>query len=200
MRSAPGLEAEAWPPIYQPSPPHFMTFVAHVRGRVEDSLAACRDAVQSVDRNVPVFGVHTLEDRLTEALARPRFYTIVVLFFGGFALLIAMIGIYGAVSNAIAQRKHEIGVRLAIGATSPAIRMMVLRNGLLPLLVGTVVGLAGAAALGKSLEHLLESAQRVDLVTSVVAASFLIAVALSASWIATRRVLRLDPIQVLRTE
>ena len=89
---------------------------------------------------------------------------------------------------------------MAIGATSPAIRVMVLRNTMLPLLAGTLIGLAGAAGLGKSLEHLLESAQRVDLVTASTAAGFLVAVAVAASWIATRRVLRLDPVQVLRTE
>lgn len=88
--------------IYLPAaqePPDFITFVARVRGDPERYLAACRDAIRSVDPQVPIYDVETFDQRLQEALARPRFYTTVVLFLGGFALLLAIIGIYGAASS-----------------------------------------------------------------------------------------------------
>ncbi len=103
-------------------PVPFMTFVAKVHGNAEDYLPVCRDAIQSIDRNVPLFGIGTLEDRLREKLARPRFYTTAVLFFGVFALLLAVIGIYGVASYSVTQRTHELGVRLAVGARSHDVR------------------------------------------------------------------------------
>src|SRR5581483_9315344 len=123
--------------------PTLLTFVVRTRGNPADYAAVCRDVLRSLDRNVPAYDVKTLDERLAENLARPRFYTTVVLFFGGFALLLALLGIYGVASFAVAQRTHEIGVRLAIGARVAWLRGMLMRQGLLPVVVGLAGGWAG---------------------------------------------------------
>jgi predicted permease len=191
------------PQLFRPmeqGPRQFITFVARVRGKTEAYLPICRDAIQALDRQVPVFNAKTLDDRLAEALARPRFYTTAVLFFGGFALLLAIIGVYGVASYSIIQRTHELGVRIAVGASAQGLRFLLLRQSLLPVAAGMACGVAGAIGLGRFLEHLLDTAQRVDVLTCGVAAVLLAAIAAAAIWSATQRVLRLDPMQILRSE
>jgi putative ABC transport system permease protein len=182
------------------NPYPFMTLVARVRGRTEAYLPIARDAVQSVDRQVPVFDVKTLDQRLAESLARPRFYTTAVVFFGAFGLLLAVIGVYGVASYSIIQRTHELGVRIAIGASAQRMRWMLLGQSLLPVAIGMAVGVAGAIGLGQFLQHLLDTAQRVDGLTVAIAAAILAAIAAVAVWSASERILRLDPMQVLRAE
>jgi putative ABC transport system permease protein len=186
-------------PAYQ-NPPDYATFVVRVHGDAPDSLPACRDAVQSVARDVPVFNVKTLQQRFDERLARPRFRTTVFLFFGGFALLLAIAGIYGVSSYSITQRRREIGVRIAIGASAQGVRAMILRQALWPIGAGMLIGLAGAAWQGRVLEHLLSAAPPVDIAASAAAACVLALVAIAAIWTATSRVLELNPIEVLKSE
>jgi putative ABC transport system permease protein len=186
-------------PAYQ-EPPDYATFVARVHDDAKDSLAACRDAVQSADHEVPVYNVKTLQQRFEETLARPRFRTTIFLFFGGFALLLAIAGIYGVSSYSITQRRREIGVRIAIGASARGVRAMVLRQALWPIGAGMVIGLVGAAWQGRLLEHLLPAAPPVDVPASAAAAVVLAFVAIFAIWSATRRILELNPIEVLKSE
>ena len=181
-------------------PASSMTFVARVRGKTEAYLPICRDAVQSVDPKVPVFNVETFEQRLSDSLARPRFYTTLVVFFGGFALLLAVVGVYGVASFSVAQRAHEIGVRMAVGASPRRLRAMLLRESLLPVGAGMVGGVAAAAALGALIEHLMNGADAIGPTTCALAALVLLAVASVAVWTATRRIVRLDPMRVLRAE
>jgi putative ABC transport system permease protein len=198
-----GPERPATEQIFFPSGndfPSFATFVARVRGDAGDSLAACRDAVQSVDREIPVFGVKTCQQRLEETLTVPRFRTTVFLFFGGFALLLAMAGIYGVSSYSITQRRREIGVRMAIGASPQGVRAMILRQALWPIGAGMLIGAGGAAWQGKVLEHLLPAAPTVDMGACAAAALVLASLAIAAIWTATGRVLELNPIEVLKCE
>jgi predicted permease len=199
----PDPEDKPLPIVFQAfdqSPFPFMTLVARVRGKTEAYLPIARDAVQSVDRQVPVFDVKTLDDRLAASLARPRFYTTAVMFFGVFGLLLAVIGVYGVASYSIIQRTHELGVRIAIGASAERMRWMLLRQSLLPVAIGMVAGVAGAFGLGQFLQHLMDTAQHVDGLTCAVAAVVLAAIATVAVWSATQRILRLDPMQILRAE
>jgi putative ABC transport system permease protein len=192
----------ARPQIFFPakqSPPGFATFVARVDGAVPPYLVVCRDAVQQVDRQVPVYDVKTLDQRLRDTLSRPRFYATAVLFFGGFALLLAVVGIYGVTTYAISQRTHEIGVRIAVGASPTGLRGMLLWQSLLPLACGVLLGIAGAAVSGQYLEHLIAGADSTGPWTCAVAAT-LATVAAAAVWTATGRVMRLDPMAALRAE
>jgi len=109
-------------------------------------------------------------------------------------------GVYGVVCHAVAQRTHEVGVRLALGSSPSAARWLFVRGGLLPVALGTLVGLAGAAATGRVLQHLVVQAERPEIATSVLVALGLNATAGLAMWRATRRVVHLQPMDVLRSE
>jgi hypothetical protein len=149
-----GPESDPWEVIFRPMDQYdqwFATFVAKVRGNPERYLAACRNAVQGTDRGVPVFDVKTLDQRLADALARPRFYTTAIVFLACFALLVAAIGAYGAASHSVSQRTHEIGIRIAVGGPPGRVRGMVFRQSMAPVCVGVVAGLLGAAGLGRFL-------------------------------------------------
>jgi putative ABC transport system permease protein len=178
----------------------FATIVARVDGSAEDRLAMVRDAIRSVDPQVPVFGVKTMEQRLDEALVRPQFYSTAVLCFAGFALLLAVIGIYGVVSYAVAQRTHELGIRMALGTTSGRLRSVLLRQGLIPVAAGAVPGVAGAALSGRLLENLIAGAKSIDIYTCVFAVLLLAAIAALSIYAATRRIARLDIAEVLRAD
>lgn len=176
------------------------TFVARVDGRAEDRLPVIRDTIRSVDPQVPVFGVKTMEQRLADAVARPRFYRTAVLFFAGFALLLAAIGIYGVVSYAVAQRTREMGVRLALGAMPFRLRRILLRQGLLAVAAGTILGIAGAMLSGRFFESLVVGAKSIDLATFIFSIVFIVLIASASIWAGTRRIARLDILETLRIE
>ncbi len=181
-------------------PPAFATFVTRVHGDPARYLAVGRDAIQQVDPQVPVFDVMTLPQRLNAALAKPRFYTIAILFFAGFAWLLALIGIYGVASYTISQRTHEIGIRIAVGAPSGRLRRSLLGESMLPMAAGMLVGIAGALELGQFLQRLMFGVDGLDARTSAAAALWLALAAALAVWRATARVLRVDPMKALRAE
>jgi len=178
----------------------FSTFVVRVNGRAEDYLAAIRDAIQSVDPQVPVFGVKTMEQRLDEVFGGPRFYRTAVWIFAGFALLLAVIGIYGIIFYAVVERTQEMGVRMALGRTPLQLRGTLLRQGLLMVVAGAIPGIAGAEVTGRFLESLIDGARPVGLTTSVSLVLLFGLVAAASIWSATRRIASLDIIAVLRSE
>jgi putative ABC transport system permease protein len=178
----------------------FSTFVARVDGRAEDRLAMIRDAIQSVDPQVPVFGAKTMEQRLDDALARPQFYRTAVSCFAGFALLLAIIGVYGVVSYTVAQRSHEMGVRMALGTTAAGLRVRLLRQGLLTIVAGAVPGVAGAVLCGKFLERLVDGAKPANTASYTGTILSIALIAAAGIWVATRPLARLDIMGVLRTE
>ena len=178
----------------------FSTFVARVDGRADDHLAATREAIRSVDPYVPVFGVKTMEQRLADFFIRPRAYRTAVWMFAGFAVLLALIGIYGIVSHSVAQRTQEMGVRMALGATPARVRGMLLAQSLLVIASGAVLGVVGASAVGRSLSSLIPEAMPVGLATSMALAISLSAAAAVTIWSATRRIPELDIMRLLRAE
>jgi putative ABC transport system permease protein len=196
-------EAENTRQIFVPdhTPGRFSsTFVARVNGPAEGRLALVRDAIRSVDPHVPVFGVKTMEQRMADAIARPKFYITAAVFFAGFALLLAVLGIYGAVSYAVTQRTREMGVRLALGTTPGRLRSSLLWQGLFTVIAGTIPGIAGAMATGRFLESLINGAKSVDLTTSLASVLFITLIASTSIWAATRRIAGLDIMEVLRSE
>jgi ABC-type antimicrobial peptide transport system permease subunit len=178
----------------------FSTFVVRVDGRAEDHLAAIRDAIQSVDPQVPVFAVKTMEQRRDEVFAHPKFYRAAVWTFAGFALLLAVIGIYGIVSYTVVERTHEMGIRLALGTTPVQVRGMLLRQGLWMVVAGAIPGIAGAQFSGRFLESLMDGAKPAGLATSAGLVLLFALVASASIWSATRRIARLDITAILRSE
>jgi ABC-type antimicrobial peptide transport system permease subunit len=202
MRSA-GPASSGEPEIYWPireEPPAALTLVAKVEGPVEPYLASCRDAVRMLDRSVPIYDVKTLDERLQEVLGRPRFYTTATLFLAVLAVLLAAVGIFGTAAYSIAQRRQEMGLRMAVGASYLRIRSMILRESLMPIIYGTTVGLVFTVPLGRYLGHLIENATPPGFWLSIAAAALLLAAGLIAAWSATGRVLAIDPIEALRAE
>ena len=178
----------------------FSTFVAHVDGRAEDHLAEIRDAIQSVDPQVPVFGVKTMQQRLDEVFARPRFYRTSVWILAGFAFVLVLIGIYGIVSYTVVQRTREIGIRMAVGATPLRVRGMLTYQSLLIVAAGALLGVIASQLTGRFLEKLIDGASFVDLTTSSVLVFVFVGVAAVSIWMGTRRLAKLDVMSVLRTE
>jgi ABC-type antimicrobial peptide transport system permease subunit len=178
----------------------FSTFVVRVAGRAEDRLAEIRDVIQSVDPQVPVFGAKTMRERLDYIFAGPKFYRAAVSFFAGFALLLAVIGIYGIVSYAVVQRTQEMGVRLALGTTPGRLRSVLLRQGLLMIVASAIPGIAGAQLSGRFLESLIDGAKPIGPGASAGLILLLGLVASTSIWTASRRIATLDVAAILRSE
>jgi putative ABC transport system permease protein len=178
----------------------FSTFVVRVDGRAEDHLAAIRGTIQAVDPQVAVFGVKTMGQRLDDVFAHPKIYRAAVWTFAAFALLLAVIGIYGIVSYAVVQRTQEMGVRLALGRTPVQLRGMLLRQGLMMVMAGAIPGIVGAELSGHLLESLVEGAKPIGLTTSAALVVLFALVASASIWSATRRIARLDITAILRSE
>jgi len=178
----------------------FSTFVASVDDRADDHLIAIREAIRSVDPYVPVFGVKTMEQRLADFFIRQRAYRTAVWMFAGFAVLLALIGIYGIVSNSVAERTQEMCLRMALGATPARVRGMLLRQSLWVIAVGAVLGVVGASVVGRSLGSLIPEAMPVGLATSIALSISLSAAAAFTIWSATRPIPELDLTRMLRAE
>ena len=141
-----------------------------------------------------------MEQRLADFFIRPRAYRTAVWMFAGFAVLLALIGIYGIVSHSVAERTQEMGLRMALGATPTRVRGMLLTESLLVIAVGAVLGVVGASALGRSLGSLIPEAMPVGLATSMALAISLSGAAAIAIWSATHRIPELDIMRLLRAE
>ena len=159
-----------------------------------------REAVTATDPQARLDSVRTMEARLSSVFAEPRFYAVFVGSFAGLALLLAALGIFGLLSYTVAQRRGEIGIRMALGARRGDILALVARQGATLVAVGAVAGLACAAASSRVLESLLHGVSSDDLLTFAVAPLVLVAVALVACWLPARRATRVDPIEALRVE
>ena len=176
------------------------TFVARVDGRLEGHVPAMRVALEAVDRGVPVYSVETMQQRMDRAFARPRFYRTALVFFAAFAVLLALMGTYAVVSYAVSQRTHEMGVKLALGTTAQSLRAAFVGQGLKPVAIGTLSGIACAAATGKLLARLVEGATTFDIASYALTAIAICLIAAASIWIATRGIATLDVVEILRAE
>ncbi|MGH9160122.1 MAG: ADOP family duplicated permease, partial [Vicinamibacteraceae bacterium] len=161
-------------------------------------VPAMRAEVRSLDRNLAIADVTPLRELLTGSMARPRFYTALLALFAGVALALAVIGIFGVTSYAVAQRTREIGVRMALGAAAGNVVGMIVGRAFALAGAGTLLGLGAALALGRVIQSQLFGVTLFDPVTLGVVALLLVASALVASLWPARRAARLDPSRVLR--
>ncbi|HZM69181.1 MAG TPA: ABC transporter permease [Candidatus Cryosericum sp.] len=200
-----GLGVPTRPEIFldylQPGPPWpWLVLVARTEGEPLAVAGAIRGAARSVDRDVPIHRLRTMDEVLSASLAAPRAYAALLLLFAALALGLASVGLYGVVSYTVTQRTQEMGIRLALGAARSDILRLVLRQGLGLAVAGTVLGLAGATALAGVLVGLVEGLRPGDPVTFLMAAILLLAVTLLASYLPARRATKVDPVIALRSE
>ena len=161
---------------------------------------ALRAAVRSLDRNVPVAEVRTMEDVVAGATAQPRFTLVLLGTFAAVALGLASLGIYGVIAYAVTRRTQEIGVRIALGARPLAVVRLIVGQGMRLALIGIVGGIAVALVLVRGMERILYGVRPADPITFVVVVLLLSATALAACLIPARRAARLDPVKALRAE
>jgi putative ABC transport system permease protein len=156
--------------------------------------------VATVDPEVPVSNTQTMQQRIARDLAYPQFRATLLGGFAGLALLLAVVGLYGVLSQVVAQRTHEIGLRMALGAQRGQVLTLVLRQGLFLIGIGLMLGLTGAAALTRYLQGMLYGLTSLDPVTFGGASALLAAAATFASWVPARRATHVDPLVALRSD
>lgn len=173
-----------------------------VRGRANplELVPAIQDRVATLDADLAVDGVVTLDQQVLTQIAGPRFITQVLGLFGLVSLLLAATGIYGLAAFAVARRSHEIGIRVALGASLGTVRRLVMRQTAMVIVVGTVVGLGLATALAQIASSVVPGAAVIDLMTFVAVTLGLVGVALAATYLPARHATRVDPCAVLRHE
>jgi putative ABC transport system permease protein len=177
-----------------------MSLVVRTTGDPDALAGRVVQAVRSVDPTQPVFGVKSMERLLANAEAERRFSLLLLTLFAAIALLLSSLGIYGVMAYSTSQRRHEIGIRMALGAASPDVLRLVLRQGMRLVLLGLAIGLFGAWGLSRVLAGQLYGISARDPLTYAAVATLLGAVAFAATWLPARRATRVDPMISLRSE
>ncbi|MGH9755420.1 MAG: ABC transporter permease [Blastocatellia bacterium] len=197
-----GLDKDVNPEVYfswLQSPRRNGTLV--VRGANVSSLApAIRSQARELDKQLPLSNVRTLEEIVKRSIAAPRSYTLLLALFAGIALTLAAVGIYGVMAYSVAQRTHEIGVRMALGAQTSDALKLVLKQGMRLVLVGVTIGLLASWALTRLMKNLLFDVNATDPLTFGLIVLLLTIVALLACWLPARRATKVNPIVALRCE
>jgi putative ABC transport system permease protein len=177
-----------------------MDVVLRAAGDPLSSAAAVNAAVRAVDANQPVYDVATMDQRLSESIAPQRFNALLVGMFALLALGLGAIGIYGVLAYSVAQRTHEIGVRVALGARREDVLVLVVGEGMRLVALGMGIGLPGALALTRLLRSLLFGVKPSDPVTLLAVSVGLALVAALACYLPARRATKIDPMVTLRCE
>lgn len=198
-----GLDAPSEPAYYIPAsqaPLQDMTLLVRTTTNPLSIVGAVRQTVLSIDPNLPISNIKTLEKVVDDSVAQRRLNMLLMGLFGGLALLLSAVGIYGLLSHAVTQRTQEMGIRMALGAQVSDVLKLVLRQGMTLAIVGEVIGLAGAFALTRLMRGLLFGVTPNDATTFVVVAGVLAVVALLACYVPARRATKVDPLIALRYE
>jgi putative ABC transport system permease protein len=163
-------------------------------------VGALRTRVASIDKSLPLYDVTTMDQLLAEQVASRRFNLALLGLFAFLAVVLAAVGVYGVMAYAVAQRTHEIGIRVALGAEQFDVMRPVLGQGIILTALGVSIGFAGALALTRFLSSLLYGVKPTDPLTFIAVALIMTAVALLASFIPARRATKVDPMIALRYE
>jgi putative ABC transport system permease protein len=196
-----GLDTAAEPTVYWPYPELVnsrMTILVRTAADPLSLAAAARREVRHLDPQQPLANVAAMDRIVADSLARSRFTMLLLVLFGGAALVLAAVGIYGVVAYSVAQRTHELGVRMALGAQRRDLLRLVLAQGTRLTLLGVGLGIAGALACTRLLANLLFGVSATDPLTLASAALLLSLAAFAASWLPARRAMRVDPVVALR--
>ncbi len=196
------LDAEPKPQIYFSylQAPLSSMSIAVKAATPTTAVASLRSAIASIDRDQPIFNVKSMEQYLSESTAQRRFSVVVLSIFAGVAVTLAAVGLYGLMAYSVMQRKHEMGVRMALGAQRRDILKLVLKQGMTLVVIGMVIGLIAAFALTRILANLLFEISSTDPITFVLIALLLMLVALCAIIFPALRATKVNPLLALRTD
>jgi len=202
-----GLDESSSLALYMPykqSPDPFLmrdlTLVLRTSSDAMSAVPAVRHAIESVDPELPLFDVASMQELVYRSVSEPRLNTVLLAAFAALALILATVGIYGVMSYTVSQRTREIGVRMALGAGRSEVLRGVLAQGAGRAIAGIAIGLVGGLILTRFLSTLLFGVRATDPVTFIAVAALLAVVALLASYIPARRATRVDPMAALRCE
>ncbi|HKQ04607.1 MAG TPA: ABC transporter permease [Blastocatellia bacterium] len=198
-----GLDRKDPMQIYLPEaqyPTQFMSLVVHTADDPKAMIAAVRSEVHELDKDQAVYNIFTMEQLVGDSISLRRFSMVLLMIFAGVALLLAGVGIYGVISYTVTQRTHEIGVRMALGASRRDIIRLIVGQGMVMTLGGISIGLVATFALTRLLASLLFGVSPTDPLTFAIVAAVLAGVALGACFVPARRATRVDPMVALRYE
>jgi putative ABC transport system permease protein len=197
------LEAAAGPAVYVPHAQlavGVMTFVVRTDLDPTSLVSGLTAAVRAVDPELPLANVRTMEDVVDATLARPRLVAVLLTVFAVMALVLAGVGVYGVMAYAVTERTHEIGVRMALGATPDSVLRLVIGQAFRLVALGVAVGLVAAVALTRVLTSLLFNTDARDPLTLAGTAMVLMVVAVAAAAVPAVRGTRIAPVQALRVQ
>jgi putative ABC transport system permease protein len=198
------LESDSNPMTYTPTPFaatwNPMNLVIRTSGDPAAQVAAVRSTLASIDQNIPVYEVRTMDEIVAGTLGSRRFTMFLLAVFAGVALLLACVGLFAVMAYLVSQRTHEIGVRLALGARPGDVFRLVIGRGMTLAGAGSALGLGGAWAIGRFIESMLYQVKPTDPITLASAPVVLLVVALLACYVPARRAMKVDPMVALRYE
>jgi len=188
--------------VYVPQAQSAMIMTVIVRSDREPRVLIpyVRTALRRLDKNLPVYNMFTLSSYLSGSLAGPRWNALLLGIFASLGLTLAAIGLYGVMSYFVAQRRHEVGIRMALGAQRSEVLRMVVREAMVLVAIGVAFGLLGAVALTRLLSNMLYGIKGLDPLTFISVSVLLAAVGALASYLPARRASRIDPMLALRHE
>lgn len=191
---------DQWDNVADMNPVRTLYVVARTAGDPLALVPGVRSALQRLDRSIPLAEVEPLERVVAASLTRSRFLTLLVAVFAGLALLLAAVGTYGVLAYSVAERRHEMGIRMALGATARDVLRLVVGQGMRPVMAGLVLGLAGAFLVSRALASQLYGVAPTDPATYAAVPVVLVGVALLACILPGRSAAKLDPAVALRSE
>jgi putative ABC transport system permease protein len=200
-----GLSAEPVPEVYlsylqDPFAWPYLTLLVHTSVDPVKLAGSIQSAVWSVEKDLPITSVATMEKIRSRSIAQPRLTALLLSVFAALALILATVGIYGVMAYSVTQRTHEMGLRMALGASAPDVLALVVGQGMLLAAIGVALGIAGAFAMTRVLEKFLWGVRPTDPVTFTAVSLLLAAIAILASYLPARRATHVDPMVALRYE
>jgi putative ABC transport system permease protein len=185
---------------FSQNPDSFLSLAIRGASDASSLMSAVRNQIFDIDRRVVIDNVMTMEQRLGDSVAQPRFYALLLSWFAGMGMLLAVIGLYGVLSYTVSQQTREVAIRVALGAQHRDILTLVVGQGLVLTIIGLAVGLAGAVVLSRLMRSLLFGVAGTDPATYVTVSLMLLLTAVLACYLPARRATKIDPMLALRYE